>query len=357
MSTLDNRSLIKELDTHNYLSHILEIPEQLGDGFRLGQDATLPALYVQSRQVVIVASGEMTPVALALQALTIGVARVPVIVLEDYILPRWVASDTLVIALDYYGSNDQVITMYREAAARKARLFSVSVGGELAREARRFRAHHLQLRYGALSRVAFYYTMGAMVAVAKKLDLIDIKESMVTEAAVLCRTLLENINPEVAQYQNNAKQLAEKMLGRKTFIVGSGPLWSMARKWAVSITTTGKLPVMAVNLSDFNDTIINGLSGATKPTDSPLIVLLQSKYDHQRNKVQQTITYQVAQTQKLIYEQVFMHPSGSLFGEIILSALLSEMVGYYVALLQHRDPSETQATDFIRDELKRLEED
>lgn len=351
MSPLDNRALIKEIDAHNYLSHILEVPQQLHDGFELGLGITIPALYAQAKQVVIVASGEMASVAQALQSLSWGYARVPMLILEDYLMPHWVGSDTLVIALDYYGSNDQVIQMYREAAARKARLLSLSVGGELSREARRFRAHHLALRYGAPARVAFSYVFAALVAVAKKLDLVEIKEATVTEATVLCRSLIENINPEVAQYQNNAKQLAEKIAVRNTVIVGSGPLWPIARKWGVSCSATGKVVVTPMSLADFNATIINGLSGGAKPADAPVVVMLQSKHDHQRNKLVQTLTYQVAQAQKIVYEQIFMHPSGSLFGEIVLSSLLGEMVGYYLALLTHRDPSETQATDYIFEEV------
>lgn len=356
MSTLDNRSAIKEFDHHNYLSHILEAPQQLEDGFALGLAITIPAVLAQAKQVVIVASGEMLPVARAIQALSMAESRVPVIIIDDYCVPKWISSDTLVFALDYYGSTDQVVSVYREAAAKKARMLSISVGGELAREARRVRANHIALRYGALARVAFYYTLGALVAIAKKLGIVDLKESTVSEVTVLARTLLENINPEVAQYQNNAKQLAEKISSRPSFCVASGPLTAIADKWGVSCSSTGKVPITVMPLLQFNATILNGLVGSTKPAESPFVVMLQSKYDHQKNKQIQTLVYQVSQAQKIVYEQIFMHPSGSLLGEMVLSSLLGEMVGYYVALLQHQDPSETKASDFIFDELTTVTE-
>lgn len=351
MSILDNRQISKQLDQHNYLSHILEAPTQLSEGFDLGMGSTISAGLVQAKQVVIATSGEMEALGQAIVALTLTTSKVPVVIVNDYVLPHWVGSETLVLALDYYGSNDQVIRVYQEAATRKARLLSVSVGGVLSRESRRFRAHHITLRYGALARVAFFYTLGVVIAIAKKLDLLEIKESTVTEAIVLSRTLLENINPEVAQYQNNAKQLAQKIVTHPTTIVGSGPLFSVASKWGVSCGATGKASVRIMSLSDFSATMLNGLSGLGKQTQMPFVVMLQSKYDHQRNKVIQTLVYQVAQAQKIAYEQIFMHPSGSLFGEIVLSSLLGEMVGYYLAMLGSRDPSETLATDYLFDAL------
>lgn len=355
MSPLDNRALIKQIDQNNYLTHILDVPEQLLEGFDLGMSITIPALYVQAKQVVILATGEMAPVAVAIQELSLSYSRVPVVVIEDYVLPHWVSSDTLVIALDYYGTTDQVLTAYREAASRKARLLAVSVGGDLAKESRRVRSLHVPLNYGSPARIAFFYVLSCMAALFKKLDVIEIKEATISEASVLCRSLLENINPEVAQYQNNAKQLTEKIFGRATIVVGSGPLRATSRKWHSTFAATGKTVVTSSSLSEFNDTIINGLGYQTKATESPLVVMLQSKYDHARNKLQQTLTYQVAHAQKVMYEQIFMHPSGSAFGEIVLSSLLGEMVGYYLALLMHTDPSILEATTYIKQKLAQSE--
>lgn len=352
MSQLDTRSLIKQLDGHNYLSHILEAPTQIEEGYLAGDNVIIPALFAQAKQVVLLASGEMTPLAYALVALTIPYARVPIIMCNDYVLPHWVSSDTLVIALDYSGTTESVLYAYREAATRKARLIAVTVGGDLAREARRVRSLHVPLSYGAPARVAFYYTLSCVAQLLKKLDFIELRESTITETAVLLRSLLSNINPDVAQYQNSAKQLAEKITLRKTIIVGSGPLYGMAVRWQQIFASTGKILVTSSILSEFNDTISNSLGYTPKPNDSPLVVMLQSKYDHPRNKHQQTLTYQVAQAQKLVYEQIFMHPSGSLFGEIALAALLGEMVSFYIALLLHRDPTEREATAYMQEKNK-----
>ncbi len=351
MSLLDNRSLIKQVDGHNYLNHLLDVPEQLIGGYELAVGAPLVALFAQSRQVLIVAAGEMAPAAYAVATLAANYGRVPVVVSEDYALPAWVSSDTLVVAVDYYGSTGPVVTSFQEAAKRRARLLAISLGGDLAKEARRVKASHIMVNYGAPARAAFAYVLSCLCQLFRRLDFLELREATVTEASSLSRSLLENIGPDVAHYQNPAKQLARNISERRHVVVIAGAaLWAVARKWQVSLASTGKTIAVCSILSDFNDTIINGLAPQSKPTESPLVIMLQSKYDHQRTKVQQTLTYQVSQARKVAYEQVFMHPSGSNFGEIVLAGLMGEMVGYYLALLSHQDPSVTEASDYIREQ-------
>ena len=349
--SLDNRSLIKLFDSTNYLSHILDAPEQLLAGARLGDAVKVPALYMQAKQIVLLAVGEMLPIALALEAMFQPYARVPLTVIDDYTLPQWVGSETLVIGIDYSSNNEQTLFAFHEASKRRARLLSVSIEGILAKEARRVRAPHVIVEYGSPGRAAFCYMLGCLAMILRKLDLVDIKNQHFKETATLCVHLLENIGPEMALYRNPAKQLAEKVLTHQTIIIGSGPLTGVAKKWQLDFASTGKVVTQASTLSEFNDTIINGISYQPNPALAPLVIILQSKYDQSRNKLQQTLTYQVAQAQKFMCEQVFMHPSGTLFGEIVLSGLFGEMVSYYLAWLQNRDPSLTEASTFIREHV------
>lgn len=355
MTVLDNRTHLKNIDRHNYLNHLLEVPEQITDGYALGMDMIMPALYAQAKQVIILAAGETKPLAQLVQELALGYARVPVMVIDDYYLPAFVTSDTLVIAIDYTGSNEQVITAFQEAAKRKARLLAISIEGKLASEARRVRGQHLSLQYGAPARLAYYYMMSVMIAIFKKLDMIEVKDAMMVETAVLCRSLMQNIGPEIPQFQNNAKQLAEKIMHAQTMIVGCGPLSPMSDRWWAMLGSSAKLLGCSSTLSEFSDTIVNGLRPMAKGVEPTLVIMLQSKYDHARNKVQQTLVYQVAQAQKVPYEQIFMHPSGSLIGEMMLSALLGDMVAYYVALLIGIDPTPIEASVYLRDQLAHQE--
>ncbi len=352
MPHLDNRSTIKQLDPNNYISHILDVPEQLLEGYSLANSIIIPALYAQAKQVVILTVGEMLPVAMALQALMLEYGRIPIETVDDFVLPHYVSSDTLVIALDYYGESEQVRTCFREAAKRRARLLTVSVEGDLGREARRYRAPYIALAYGSPARAAFFYALSCLAQIFKKLDFIELKETTINEASVLCRSLLQTINPEVPQYKNTAKQLAEKLATKHPLLVASGPMVALAKKWQVNLANTGKTIAVTSTVGEFNETLINGVGHQGKSDDSFMIIVLQSKYDHIRNKFHQTLIHQVAQAHKLTYEPIFMHPSGSLFGEIVLCGVLGEMVSYYVALLANQDPSLNEATLYIKEQLQ-----
>lgn len=351
MSLLDNRSHLKQFDSHNYLSHILDTPDQIAEGFLLGESVTIPALYAQSKQVLFIASGELLPVAHACMAMMLPYARVPVSVCDDYVIPKWVSRDTLVFGIDYSGDSEDVASCFRQAAQQRARLFALSVNGEIAREARRYRAPNLAIQYGAPPRAAFSYFMSCLAIILKKLDFIDLGKNELTETVNLSSALLETIGPENAQFRNTAKQLAEKIAQRKTIIIGSGPLVPIAQKWQIALASSAKKVAIDTTLNLFNSSLINALEFQTKPNDAPVVILLQSRYDHARNKLQQTLTYQVAQAQKFIFEQIFIHPSGSLFGEMLLTALYGDIVAYYVAWLLNKNPSIVDLSHFIQEHL------
>jgi hypothetical protein len=273
------------------------------------------------------------------------------VVWQDFNLPKWVSSDTLVLALDYNGDSESVRTAFAEASTRRSRLVAVSIAGDLAADSRRYRCPHIALNYGAPARSAFFYTLSCLAQVCKKLDFIELKESTVLEASVLARSLLQNLHPEVPQYKNNAKQLAEKILTHRSVLVSAQQLYGVAKKWQTTLAATGKTGLLCSTLGEFNDTIINSLGSQPKGAEQ-MVIMFQSKHDFARTKLHQTLAYQVAQARKVVYEPVFMHPSGSPFGEIVLSALLGEMVSYYMALLLNIDPSYTEATSYIKEQLK-----
>jgi glucose/mannose-6-phosphate isomerase len=351
MSDLDNRSHIKEFDSHNYLSHILETPDQIADGYSLGDSITIPALYAQSKQVLFIASGDLLPVAQACVSLMLPYARVPVYVADDYAIPKWVSRDTLVFGIDYSGDSENVVSCFRQAAAQHARLFSISISGEIAREARRNRAPNLAIEYGAPPRAAFSYFLTCLAVILKKLDLIDLTKKDIADTATFASGLMEIIGPDNALFRNTAKQLAEKIALRKTIIIGSGSLVPIAGKWQVDFAASAKKIATCSTLNTFNSSLINALEFQTKANDAPAVILLQSKYDHGRNKLQQTLTYQVAQAQKFVFEQIFIHPSGSLFGEMILTSLYGDFVAFYLAWLLNKNPSLVELSQFITEHL------
>jgi len=55
----------------------------------------------------------------------------PVITSDDYNLPKFVSSSTLVVAMSYSGSTEETISLARQAKSKKAHLVTISSGGEL----------------------------------------------------------------------------------------------------------------------------------------------------------------------------------------------------------------------------------
>lgn len=356
MSHLDNRTVYKQLDTQNIFDHFVDAPEQLLVGWQAGAKAIIPAAYSQAKNVTFIASPEDLPMIETLALIARETSRVPVTVLSAYDVPHWLNRDSLLIAVDYSGNSEQVVSVYEKAVQQGVRALTVSVGGLLASAARRYKLPFLTLEYGAPARFAFYHTFPFLCALLKKLDLVDIQENQVREASVLLNSLLQNMRPETSEYENNTKQLAVKIANRQTVIVGSGNLAALAKRWQFQFASTSKMATSASSFPVFNQTLINAV-GLTegKPNQQWLGIILQSKYDSPRNKFQQTLAYQIFQARRLVFEPIFMHPSGSAFGEIVLTSLYGDLTAYYLAILTGNDPAYVEAGDYVTEHLQREE--
>lgn len=352
-SNLDNRSAYKQLDQQNVFDHLIDAPEQLLAGWAAGSSAVVPASYAQAKHIVILAGGEDRPLAEAARLMAQVTSRVPVTVISTYQVPAWVGSDTVVIAYDYSGNSEQVVAAFEAAVAARARAVSITIGGAMAAVGRRYKVPHLALEYGAPARYAGYYSFPYLLAVLAKLGAVEVRDDDVREASVLMHALFNNFKPDVSEFQNGTKQLANKIMNRPTIIIGSGLLVPIAYRWQLQLSMAAKALVNAAALPEFGQTLINGLVAPEgRGAPARLGIILQSKYDHARNKLQQTLSYQVFQARRMMFEPIFMHPSGSPLGEVMLASLYGDLVAYYLAIASGRDPSVTEASTYIAQHLQ-----
>jgi len=57
--------------------------------------------------------------------------KVPILIINDYKLPKWVDDKTLVIISSFSGNTEEVISCYQQAQRKKLKIFIISSGGKL----------------------------------------------------------------------------------------------------------------------------------------------------------------------------------------------------------------------------------
>ena len=129
---LDDNRFISERDPEGMLETLVGLPDQCETALTIGQDAALPSLPGELRQVVMAGMGGSAIGGDLVRVVVAQQAGVPFAVCRDYTLPAYVDKQTLVFLTSYSGNTEETLSAYRLAGERGAVRIAVTTGGRLA---------------------------------------------------------------------------------------------------------------------------------------------------------------------------------------------------------------------------------
>lgn len=350
MANIDSLDEIKRLDADNLLQNIQEFPEQVERCWSEWSQLALPARFIQAKSVLICGMGGSAINGEIAASLAQG-AKIPIISWRDYRLPGWVNKDTLVIISSYSGNTEEPLNALKYAASKTDKIISFSSGGELESLSRKYKTFHYKINYGAQPRAAFGYLFMTIIAIFKKLDLLELSDEDVKEALVLLKGLQKKIDANIPTGYNNAKLLAKKIEGFIPVVYGSGILAGVARRWKQDLNEDAKSASYFEVIPELNH---NALAGFEFPKDLKskiFVIVLQSKFDHPRNRLRGNITLQILQQRRIACDSVICEPSPTPLAEILQAVHLGDYVSYYLAILNDIEPNPIEIIKFLREKL------
>lgn len=351
MGILDNLGQIKKLDSANMLQNLMDFPDQIEAAWQSAEKLALPTHYLKIKNVVILGMGGSAIGGDLCVGLSLYNSKVPIIIHRDYDLPAFVDHDSLVIAVSYSGNTEETVSGFQAAGEKGAKMLAISSGGDLAPICRKYRAPLLEINYGAQPRAALGYLLTPILGILSRLGILAISRGEIETAIQLLKGLDSKIRPEVPTAKNIAKQLANKLYDRIAIIIGSGALKVAARRWKTQINENAKSAVWAEELPELCHNFIVGLDFPKRLKDKIFVVVLQSKYDHPRNKIRQSVVFQILQQKSIPYEPILMHPSDSALDEMLSAIYLGDYVSYYLAIANGLDPTPIKSIELLKERL------
>lgn len=350
MASIDNIEEIKRLDADNLLQNIQEFPDQVERCWAEWQDLALPARFIQAKSILICGMGG-SAINGEIAASLAESAKIPIISWRDYGLPGWVNKDTLVIISSYSGNTEEPLDALKRAASKTDKIISFSSGGELEVLSRKYKTFHYKINYGAQPRAAFGYLFMTIVAILKKLDLLEVSDEDVKEAIVLVRGLQKKIDANMPTGYNNAKLLAQKTEGFLPIIYGSGILAGVARRWKGDVNENAKAASYFEIIPELNHNALAGLQFPKDLQTKIFVIMLQSKFDRPRNRLRANITLQILQQRRIACDSMMFEPSPTPLAEILQAVHFGDYFSYYLAILNNVEPNPIEIIKFLREKL------
>lgn len=276
------------------------------------------------------------------------VLKVPFMVVRDYNLPAWVDDKTLVIASSYSGNTEETLADLEEAEKRGAQIAIISSGGRLEKAATMHDYMFADLPEGYQPRMAPFYNFKALLTIFEKFKLVHGAIGTIESTALKMSETTKTWAADVPTKDNQAKQLAEHIVG-KTPIIYGGKLFPAAYKWKINFNENAKNTAWCDAYPEFDHNEFLGWT--SHPIEKPFAVIdLVSSLDHPKVRKRFEVSDKLLSGKRPKAMQV--HAKGeTLLEQLLWIVALGDMTSVYLALLNGLNPTPVDLIEKLKAEL------
>lgn len=349
MNLNDDRTF-PSIDRSNMLALIDAVPQQFLLGWELGLSAGLPSIG-QLRNILCAGVGGAAAAADLLSVLLTPTCRLPCVVHHDYGLPAWAgAENTLVIAISHSGESEETISALQEALARKCRTLAVTTGGSLAEIAEQHGLPMITYTHNGPSRTAIALVYGLLLALFKRLALIEINQTEIEAAVESMRRQQTCLSADAPLARNPAKRIAGQFLERWVAFFSAEHLAPLGRRWKNQINETAKALAFQEIIPEANYNALMGFSHPPEEIPHGMLFYLASALYHERNRTRMELTRKNLMLEG-ISSDFYLPPGSTRLSQQCCALHFGDYLAYYLAMLYEVDPTPVDMLDALKSEL------
>ena len=259
---------------------------------------------------------------------------IPVIVLRDYSLPKWVDEKSLVILSSYSGNTEETLSIYDQSKLCSSMLISITTGGLLKEKSKKDNVPYLPMPLGFQPRAAIGSSLISLVMILQKLALID---SSFVELFLHASKELPLFFEDYCKKDQYAYQIAKQINGSMISIYGTESNTDMiASRFRAQLAENSKIISSHHILPELNHNEIEGWNENQFKNMKINIIWLQDEDDHERVKKRVKVTSELLF--KIGINSIFISCNGnnSITRHLKL-IFLTDMISYYLAIINDID--------------------
>ena len=353
MANLDNQKEMTKLDPRNMMGHVMNIPEMVRTGIKLGKDAKIPASFKKVGKVLFTGLGGSAIGGDILRNLLGPTSPVSITVNRNYFVPAWVDEGTLVFAASYSGNTEETISAFKDALSKKAKIIVITSGGTLKRLAEENNMPVILVPGGNPPRASLPYLFFPVLIVMDKLGLAEVKFADLAELVKLMESLKKAYGPEVKASDNPAKQLASKLFAKPVIVFGSTDLTeAVAVRWKCQLAENSKVLNFTCMIPEMNHNEIVSWNLLKKVLRKFAVLFIQDGNELPQIKKRIMLTKEVV-SKKANWVGEVNSVGGCLLARVFSLIYLGDFTSVYLALLYGEDPTEIKIIEDFKNALSK----
>lgn len=268
---------------------------------------------------------------------------VPVVVVKDYDMPKFVGPSTLVIGSSYSGNTEETLNSLDEAIAAGAKIIGVCSGGALEALCKEKGYDHVIVPGGNPPRTALAFSLVQLLNIFHKTGLIA-KEHLqsMASAEVL-------ITSEATTIHQEAKALAAHLHGKVGVFYGTSQYEGVVTRARQQFNENSKELCWHHVLPEMNHNELVGWGGGDNRF---AVVYFENKDINHRNEVRANITLEkISERAKVLRIQ---SKGESIIERSIYLINVVDWASLYLAELKLVDPIDIAVIDYLKDSLAKI---
>lgn len=273
---------------------------------------------------------------------------VPVIVIRNYILPKFAGKNTLFIASSYSGNTEETISALNQAIKFGCKIICITTGGEVEKIANNNNIHCVKVQKGFQPRYALGLSFFSLLKVFQELKLVSNQSEVVEKIIFNWKTN----GIQFSQNNNAAYNFAESLIGFIPVIYSVADSTSaVGYRLKSQLNENSKLHAFHNEVPEMNHNEIIGWESYHEKIMRAKIINISDTSYHPQIKKRFSILSGIFS--KSGVESLTLESKENDFKVRIMELIyLSDWISYYVGLLRGFDPSEIDNIHTLKNELK-----
>lgn len=348
---LNDTQRFRELDTEKMIDLIDELPDQLGNAWKLANQQELPN-WENIQQVVVAGMGGSAIGADLLAAYTESTSKASLSVHRDYDLPAWAEGEsTLVICSSHSGNTEETLSAFEAAQARGCRILAVTIGGRLGEMAEAAQVPLWKFDFPHQPRSAVGYSFGLLLGAFARLDLIPDPNDELHGAIEAMKQQQKSLLPEVPDTQNSSKRMAGQFMGRWITIYGAGLMAPVARRWKTQLNEIAKAQASFEIIPEACHNTLQGVLNPQEQFGATMNIFLRAASNHPRNQLRDEFTRMGIMLEGLNTDFVTAQGETPL-AQMWTALHYGDYTAYYLAMAYGVDPTPVPMLAELKEKLE-----
>ncbi len=327
---LTNPEEIKKLDPMGVGRALELFPDQIKETWKQAVASNIPSF--NPKAIIVSGMGGSSNAAKILQGLYESDLKIPFIVHNDYGLPAWVGSDTLVVANSYSGNTEETLSSIDTAKKVGAKIIGVATGGKIGEMVGTGEISGVVINPGQTNPTGFPksglgVSLGGLFGALHKARVLPISE----------QELFDSLK-EVTDIRDSwdAIEMSKWLEGSLPALFGGRPLVGSLNAGRNAMCEISRNFTQFYDFPEVNHVLIEA---TMKPEGARQIkyIFFESNFNEDRVKLRYSVTQKVLDEQKISYK-IYSLKGKSKLTQALELPHYAGWLGFYISMLQNTDP-------------------